>query len=635
MALYEGAVVKTNTMETLESSTPMVVGLAGGGYVVAWNRNNVVPYTGVSDGIYARIYDADGVAIGTETAATDRGGTQTLTGITALDDGGYTLAWTTYDANSFGILQQDFDSSGTLDGGQTAVNLTTYGAQHVARLDNLPGGGWIAAYTTWTNSTGYIITFRAFDTDGNPVALNGDVDGNGIANDTRVSVSGAGGESDAQITVLEDGGWVVTWTSTRVVAGMSLYGGDGYYDGVFQRVYNSDGTARTGELGVNVTTSGFERDADVTALKGGGYVVTWERQDSEGTVQIFQRAFNADGSALSDTDTLVSNSTTGSNYDSSVTALENGGWVVVWTSNVGGATAYQEVYGSDGAVLIEETQIASNVRGVPEVSALADGGWVVAWNAGFLYQGEVSTIVHRRFGFTNAAPEGFDKTVTIKEDKASALSANYFGFDDVDDNALTGVVITGLPAKGTLKLNGVAVTAGQTIDAADLGNLTYAPPADASGAGLAKIKFKVVDDGGTAYDSVNTDATANTLTFNVTEVIDVFTGNDKSTTLTGTQGADRFLAKGGNDKLNGLGGIDTFLFRSGDDKDVITDFVAKGTAHDILDLSDLASISNFTDLKANHMAQSGKNVVIDGLDGDMITLIGVKLVDLDKGDFLF
>ena len=45
MALYEGVVVKTNTMETLESSTPMVVGLAGGGYVVAWNRNNVVPYT--------------------------------------------------------------------------------------------------------------------------------------------------------------------------------------------------------------------------------------------------------------------------------------------------------------------------------------------------------------------------------------------------------------------------------------------------------------------------------------------------------------------------------------------------------------------------------------------------------------
>ena len=50
MALYEGVVVKTNTMETLESSTPMVVGLAGGGYVEPWNRNNVVPYKGVSDG---------------------------------------------------------------------------------------------------------------------------------------------------------------------------------------------------------------------------------------------------------------------------------------------------------------------------------------------------------------------------------------------------------------------------------------------------------------------------------------------------------------------------------------------------------------------------------------------------------
>lgn len=81
--------------------------------------------------------------------------------------------------------------------------------------------------------------------------------------------------------------------------------------------------------------------------------------------------------------------------------------------------------------------------------------------------------------------------------------------------------------------------------------------------------------------------------------------------------------------------MDTFVFGTGDGLDVITDFVARGGQHDILDLSALTSIVSFEDLMQNHVAQQGDNVLIDGLNGDDILLKNIKLSDLDAGDFRF
>ena len=64
-----------------------------------------------------------------------------------------------------------------------------------------------------------------------------------------------------------------------------------------------------------------------------------------------------------------------------------------------------------------------------------------------------------------------------------------------------------LPAPGTLKLNGVAVAAGEIVSAADIaaGKLKFTPAANANGAGYASFNFKVRDDGGTANGGVDLD----------------------------------------------------------------------------------------------------------------------------------
>src|SRR5262249_56601572 len=85
-------------------------------------------------------------------------------------------------------------------------------------------------------------------------------------------------------------------------------------------------------------------------------------------------------------------------------------------------------------------------------------------------------------------------------------------------NSLAALQIDSLPAAGTLLLNGIAVTAGESVAASEIaaGHLTFSPAANANGSSYASFTFQVQDDGGTANGGADTDPTPNTITVNVT-----------------------------------------------------------------------------------------------------------------------
>lgn len=127
----------------------------------------------------------------------------------------------------------------------------------------------------------------------------------------------------------------------------------------------------------------------------------------------------------------------------------------------------------------------------------------------------------------NDAPAGSDATVTAIEDTVYSLSSADFGFSDIDvGDALSAVRIEALslPAGATLRLAGVAVTAGQVISVADIaaGRLAFGAAPDANGAGYASFAFSVRDAGGPAFDP-----SPDTIVFDVAAVNDapVITSN--------------------------------------------------------------------------------------------------------------
>ncbi len=84
--------------------------------------------------------------------------------------------------------------------------------------------------------------------------------------------------------------------------------------------------------------------------------------------------------------------------------------------------------------------------------------------------------------------------------------------------------LVSLPAKDTLKLLTVAVTANQVVPAGEIGNLTYTPAENGNGPGYDSFTFKV-------NDGTDDSATPNTMTIDVASVNDEPTGLP---TITGT-----------------------------------------------------------------------------------------------------
>ena len=105
-----------------------------------------------------------------------------------------------------------------------------------------------------------------------------------------------------------------------------------------------------------------------------------------------------------------------------------------------------------------------------------------------------------------------------------------------EGNAFQAVLFAAAPTGGTLFLDAdgaggadpVALTHPATVTVADidLGLLTFVPDADLEGTGAASVTFQVVDDGPGTVPDVNTDPSANTLSFDINALNDAPAGTD-------------------------------------------------------------------------------------------------------------
>ena len=67
-------------------------------------------------------------------------------------------------------------------------------------------------------------------------------------------------------------------------------------------------------------------------------------------------------------------------------------------------------------------------------------------------------------------------------------------------------------------------------------------------------------------------------------------------------------------------------------KDIVTDFAAKGSNHDIVEFGH-AAFANFADV-LGHATEVGKDVVIAYDPNNTVTLVGVHLNQLTAQDFI-
>ncbi len=288
----------------------------------------------------------------------------------ALKDGGFVVAWT--------------EESGK-----------TYRG---AEVDDTNNDGGTSGDVHWSTMINHDVFVQRYDTDGEKV-------GEATRVNTLVeNTNDEGGRSqhDVNVVGLENGNYLVTWTSDdHFIKQDNWDNGSRYIQG---QIYDVNGNPQCDEF----TVSRAEYDP-IIGLEDGGFIVTYSADarldntdhgnttdnpihsdihDGSGFGVVAQR-FDALGNKMGDS-IIVNQTTTNDQVDSDIVMLDDNTAIMTWQSEES-ANGNHDIYAqrleltNDGLVLVGD-EIAVNVTTAgnqtdPEVTALANGMAVVSWES--------------------------------------------------------------------------------------------------------------------------------------------------------------------------------------------------------------------------------------------------------------
>lgn len=309
---------RISTTPVWDSGRPTVTTLVGGRVVYAWASDD----DGSGTGIRARILAADGTFVMAEMGVGGGANNQVYPDVTALSNGRFVVTWSSlddpqignYPSNEFDIHARIYGPGGAPLGNDFVVNARQINSQMHSSVAALLDGRFVVTwYSEEGRSPGDNIRARVFNADGRPVTT-----------DFKVNTYEAGSEGPPVVAALADGRFVVTWYASA---------GGGRND-IRAAVSDENGTRMGHEFTVNNLRINEQRDADVTALSDGRFLVTWlTRVSGPPGENIQARIFNTNGTAAGAEFRVNTTRAVGQSAPE-VTQLNDGRIVVVWRTQV-------------------------------------------------------------------------------------------------------------------------------------------------------------------------------------------------------------------------------------------------------------------------------------------------------------
>ncbi|MGE0747447.1 MAG: hypothetical protein AB7K86_19460 [Rhodospirillales bacterium] len=298
---------------------------------------------------------------------TNTTGFQYVPDVAGLASGGFVVVWDGPDANNNGIFGRVFGPGYTSTSFQFAVNASTNGSQVMPSAAGLANGGFAVAWTLIFNDGG--VYARLFNAAGSP--LTGDI---------QLNQYTTGQQEKVELAPLPNGSFVAAWESS---------GQDGDSDGIFVRRFSSSGSPLGNEMQVNTYFNSIQAYPDIASFGDGSFVVTWSslnQVSSNSDYDIFAQRFNSSGNKFGP-EFQVNTFTSSTQYDPSVATLNDGKFVFVWSSLGVDGSSYGitgRLYNADGSPATGEFQVntyTTDVQFQPSVAALGDGGYIVTWTS--------------------------------------------------------------------------------------------------------------------------------------------------------------------------------------------------------------------------------------------------------------
>ena len=350
-----------------------VAALTNGDFVVTWDSNG---QDGSGKGVFAQRFSADGTPKGSEFHVSSfTPNDQVHPNVTALSDGGFVITYMSYgqDGRSNNLTDsyaQKYDSSGNKIGAEFLVHSYTNSFQHVPVVTSLDGGK-------------FLVTWQSNGQDGSDYGIYGqmfDQSNSKIGSEFLVNTTTSGRQHHADVTKLENGNFVITWVDTTQQSST---------DGIFGQRYDSTGTKIGSEFEINTHTTSDQNQPAVASLADGGFVVTWQSDGQDGDDNgIFGQRYDSSGAKVG-SEFQINTQAAGSQEDSTVIGLSDGGFLTAWSSSSNhpdgsGYGIYGQRYDSSGNTVGNEFQINTYVSGDQDrisLEQLTNGNVVASWTS--------------------------------------------------------------------------------------------------------------------------------------------------------------------------------------------------------------------------------------------------------------
>jgi Ca2+-binding RTX toxin-like protein len=563
--------------DTKAVGQPSIIEQDNGTITVVWTEAQVG-----EEGIVGRSFSSDGVATSTQFEL--RGGT------------GYS------DQQAIQLENGDFVFTATVSGNVVRahkgpldqVNAAVSGEQNDSAVAALASGGYVITYTD-TYPDNQTIRARIYDADGNTV-MNDKI------------IASAGDNTQSKVIGLDDGNWAVVYTDS------GWGGADSGNSAITMQIFDAAGNTVSGFVRINNPSGQHETDPDITVLDNGFIVVSWTTMLGNIDSDIRARVYTPAGVAVTDeftvsnsADTDIKSSVAGLLNGQFVTVWQDnssdahGGRITgdvteivrTTTGDDDGNTLFGDELrdvingggGKDTLVGMQGNDTLSGGEGDDSLSAgvgndILNGGAgndTLVGGAGddVIYVGEAGDIVAETAGGgldMVAASVSYTLSATAEIETLRTTSNAGKVAIDLTGNKLAQT-ITGNAGDNILHDGGAG--AADTLKGLG-GNDTYrifnAGDVIVEGAGqgtdkvIAAVDYKL--GAGVHVEIMQTNGSAGKSGIDLT-------GNEFAQTITGNAGDNRLEGKGGADTLTGLGGKDTFVFATAlgaGNVDTVTDF---------------------------------------------------------------
>ncbi len=291
---------------------PAVAMAPDGRFVVAWTSHEE---PGMLE-VHARRFMSEGSpAADVFTVNTTPDSSQANPAVAMDGAGNFCVVWHSWfqDGGDRGVYGRCYLADGTARGGEFAINQTTAFSQANPSISMAGDGRFAVVRDSWNDdgagTAEYDVYARVFDATGLPAG-----------DEFRVNQETADDQWQADVSMNDDGGFVVAWTSWEQ---------DGDDGAVMAREFDEIGLARSDEIQVNVTSEGYQWLPSVVALGRNGFAVAWSSWKEDGDREgVYMRWYQPVGQNAA----RINNVTSGFQWEpSAVRVNEFGAWVV-WSS---------------------------------------------------------------------------------------------------------------------------------------------------------------------------------------------------------------------------------------------------------------------------------------------------------------